>query len=223
MRHHSLPMTMTPEQLADYIRSNRVDTVNHVEKINLTDGEKAKLAMESSLASRAIVRLENLLKEFTTIIKKGTPWDMNVGEDGDHRPITFTIPPSKGLEKLKANRLFADDQIEKGYREEITPIYFIPYPEFDKMVAVDIEGNEWSNYSRYMSKDEIRQHGKPILSASQQLREGLAEAGITIEKVDGNTVHMTADPSKKKNKKKEKDLLSDDEDPTGGFDMDQPI
>lgn len=213
MRHHSLPMTMTPEQLADYIRSNRVDTVNHVEKINLTDGEKAKLAMESSLASRAIVRLENLLKEFSTIIKKGTPWDMNVGEDGDHRPITFTIPPSKGLEKLKANRLFADDQIEKGYREEITPIYFIPYPEYEKMVAVDIEGNEWSNYSRQMSKDEVRQHGKPILSAGQQFRESLAEDGMRITGVDDDgTVNIVAGEKPKK-KKGQKNLLDDDEQP----------
>jgi hypothetical protein len=212
MRHFSLPISMTPEQLADYIRSNRVDTVNHVEKINLTDGEKSKLAMESSLASRAIVRLENLLKEFTAIVKKGTPWDMNVGEDGDHRPITFTIPPSKGLEKLKANRLFADDQIEKGYREEITPIYFLPYPEYEKMIAVDIEGNEWTNYSRQMSKDEVRQHGKPILSAGQQLREGLAEAGMSISGVDedGTVNIMVGDKPKKKNKK---DLLSDDEQP----------
>lgn len=205
MRHHSLPISMTPEQLADYIRSNRVDTVNHLEKINLTDEEKAKLAMESSLASRAIVRLENLLKEFTTIIKKGTPWDMNVGEDGDHRPITFTIPPSKGLEKLKSNRLFADDQIEKGYREEVTPIYFIPYPEYEKMVAVDIEGNEWSNYSRPMSRDEVRQHGKPILSASQDIKEILEDQGIEIERVKGKEVKL-----KKTDKKK--DLLSDDDD-----------
>lgn len=213
MRHHSLPYTMTPEQLADYIRSNRVDTVNHVEKINLTDGEKAKLAMESSLASRAIVRLENLLKEFTTIIKKGTPWDMNVGEDGDHRPITFTIPPSKGLEKLKANRLFADDQIEKGYREEITPIYFLPYPEYEKMIAVDIEGNEWSNYSRQMSKDEVRQHGKPILSAGQQFRESLAEDGMHISGVDEDgTVNIVAGEKPKK-KRGQKNLLDDDEQP----------
>lgn len=213
MRHHSLPMTMTPEQLADYIRSNRVDTVNHVEKINLTDGEKAKLAMESSLASRAIVRLENLLKEFTTIIKKGTPWDMNVGEDGDHRPITFTIPPSKGLEKLKANRLFADDQIEKGYREEITPIYFIPYPEYEKMVAVDIEGNEWSNYSRQMSKDEVRQHGKPILSAGQQFRESLAEDGMHISGVDEDGAVNIVVGEKPKKKRGQKNLLDDDEQP----------
>jgi DNA-binding transcriptional ArsR family regulator len=213
MRHISLPITMTPEQLADYIRSNRVDTVNHVEKINLTEDEKAKLAMESSLASRAIVRLEALLKEFTNFIKKGTPWDMNVGEDGDHRPWTSTIPPTKGIDKLKANRLFADDQIEKGYREEITPIYFIPWPEHEKMVAVSIEGEEWSVYSRQMSRDEVRQHGKPILSAAQELREGLAESGIIIDRVDGNTVHMSVDEKKRK---KNRDLLADD-------DSDQPI
>lgn len=213
MRHHSLPMTMTPEQLADYIRSNRVDTFNHVEKIPLTEGEINNLAMESSLASRAITRLTNLKKEFEAMIKKGTPWDSNVGTDGDHRPITFTIPPTKGIEKLEANRSFADDQIEKGYREDITTIYLLPYPEFDKMIALDIEGNEWSNYSRHMSQDEIRQHGKPILSAGQQLREGLAESGMHISGVDEDgTVNIVAGEKPKK-KKGQKNLLDDDEQP----------
>ena len=124
MRHECVPQAMTPEQLADWIKSNKVDINNHIEKINLTEDEKAKLAMESSLASRQINKLEELEKYFKTFIKKGTPWDTNVGENGDHRPLTVTIPPTKGLEKLKANRLFADGQIEKGYREEITPVYF---------------------------------------------------------------------------------------------------
>lgn len=204
MRHHSLPATMTKEQLADYIKTNRVDTVNHVEKIQLTDPEKQKLAMESSLASRAIKRLEDLLKEFSTFVKKGTPWDTNVGEDGDHRPITLTIPPSKGIEKLKANREFADNQIEKGYREEITPVYFIPYPEYERMIAVDIEGNEWTVYSRAMSKDEVRQHGKPVLQASQSVKDALDEAGIEVDHVKGKTVSL-------RKKKQDINLMDDDQ------------
>lgn len=69
------------------------------------------------------------------------------------------------------------------------------------MIAVDIVGEQWSNYSRDMSRDEIRQHGKPILSAGQQLRESLAESGINIDRVEGNTVHMSVDESKRKKKK----------------------
>ena len=80
------------------------------------------------------------------------------------------------------------------------------------MIAVDIEGNEWTNYSRQMSKDEVRQHGKPILSAGQQLREGLAEAGMSISGVDddGTVNIVVGDKPKKKSKR---DLLSDDEQP----------
>lgn len=183
MRHECVPQAMTPEQLADWIKGNKVDINNHIEKINLTEDEKAKLAMESSLASRQINKLEELEKYFKTFIKKGTPWDTNVGENGDHRPLTVTIPPTKGLEKLKSNRLFADGQIEKGYREEITPVYFIPWPEYEKMIAVDIEGQEWSTYSRLMSRDEVRQHGKPVLQASQAVKDVLDEAGIEVEQV----------------------------------------
>jgi hypothetical protein len=161
-RHSSLPEFMTIESLADYIRSNKVDTINHVEKIPLTEEEINKLAMESSLASRAIDKLESVKKYFESFLKKGTPWDTNAE---DHRPLTVTIPPTKGTEKLKSNRKFADDQIAQGYREDVTSIYLLPWPEKERMVACDIEGREWTTYSRGMSGDEIKQHGKPILKA----------------------------------------------------------
>ncbi len=194
-RHESLPMAMTPEQLADYIRTNRIETKNHVEKILLTEEEKRDLAVKSSLASRAILRLETLAKEVSKLIKKGTPWNTDLGTNGDHVPVPITIPPTAGIDVLKANRQYADDQIEKGYREDITPIYFVPWPEYEKIVAVDIEGNEWSNYSRKMTTQEVKQHGKPILSASTELRDVLEDQGIEIDRVEGKTVHL-----KKKNK-----------------------
>lgn len=177
MRHSSLPEFMTIEQLADYIRSNKVDTVNHVEKIPLTEEEIQTLAMESSLASRAIDRLETVKKYFESFLKKGTPWDSNTE---DHRPITVTIPATKGVEKLKANRKYADDQIAQGYREDITSVYLLPWPEKERMVAVDINGVEWTTYSRGMSGDEVKQHGRPILkgasgSRQQPLSEGERE------------------------------------------------
>jgi hypothetical protein len=203
MRHESLPFSMTPEQLADYIRSNRIDSVNHVEKFPLSENEKKELALKSSNAGQAILRLESQQKYVTKLIKKGTPWDTNRGEDGDHRPIDITIPPTAGLDVLKSNRQYADEQIEKGYREEVTCIYFLPWPEYEKMIGLDIEGTEWSKYSRQMTKEEIRQHGKPILRAAEELVQGLDDAGIEIEKVDGNQVHLK--------KKKKRDLLDDEQ------------
>lgn len=226
MRHISLPQTMTPEQLADYIRSNRVDTINHVEKIALTDDDKAKLAMDSSLASRALMKLEKMQKEIMFYINKGTPFDQSLGDDGDHKPLTITIPPTKGVEKLKANRLYADEQLEKGFREDVTAIYLIPWPEYEKMVAVCIEGNEWSKYSRPMKDYEIAQHGKPILKESTILMEAMEEQGLRIERVDGKKAIIAVDETKKDKKKNKRNLLDDEPSETreaGEVDPDQPI
>jgi hypothetical protein len=151
---------MTPEQLADYIRTNRIDTQNHVEKIPLTTEEITDLEHQSSLASRAIDVLTNTKKTFEFFLKKGTDFD-NV--TGQHKPQVVTIPPSKGIEKLQLNREYADKQIVQGYREEVTTLYLLPWPEMEKMIMVDISGEEWTTYSRGMSGDEIKQHGKPIL------------------------------------------------------------
>lgn len=173
MRHHSLPSTMSPEQLADYIRTNRVDTYNHVEKIPLTEEEIQQLEHDSSLASRAIDKLTETKKKFEYFLKKGTDWDNATSQ---HKPQVITIPPSKGIEKLQANREFADKQIVQGYREEVTSLYLLPYPEAEEMIMVDIEGQKWSQYSRPMSPDEIKQHGRPILKAtSGQMRMGKDE------------------------------------------------
>ena len=222
MRHESLPMTMTPEQLADYIRSNRIETKNHIEKIMLTEEEKRDLAVKSSLASRQIVKLENLKKDFTKLITKGTPWNNSLGDGGDNIPVPITIPPTKGLDALKSNRLFHDEQIEKGYREDVTAVYLLPWPEYEKIVAVDIEGNEWSKYSRPMTKSEIAQHGKPILSASTEIKDVLAEQGIEIERVDGKEVKLTQNKEKKGNRKRNL-LAEDDGDGREDMDSEQPI
>lgn len=204
MRHDACPSTMTIENLADWITSNKVDVINHVEKFPLTADEINEFQRSSSLASRAIDKLKDTVKYFTETVKNGTPWDPATE---NNRPVSVTIPPTQGVKVLEANRKFADRQLENGYREEVTSIYLIPWPEMEKMVAMDITGEEWSKYSRQMTKDEVRQHGRPILSAAQELRENLAEAGIEITKVEGNTVHMTASDKKKR----KRDLLDDDQ------------
>lgn len=202
MRHDICPLTMTPEQLADWIRSNKVDQVNHSEKIPLTEEEINTFQRDSSLASRSIDKLKQTLKYFTALIKKGTPWD-SITEH--HKPISVTIPPSKGLEKLQANREFADMQLEQGYREDVTSLYFIPWPEYEKMIAMTIEGEEWSSYSRRMTEDEVKQHGKPILRASADMLDVLEANDIEIEKIDGRKNEVTL---KKKSKNKEDEDLT---------------
>lgn len=165
-RHECTPSTMTISNLADWIRSNKVDVINHTEKIKLTEEEETELQKQSSLASRAIDKLKGTLDYIKELINNGTPWD---SATNNHRPVSVTIPPTQGVKILEKNRKFADDQLEKGYKEEITPIYMIPWPEHEKMVAMDIMGEEWSKYSRAMSPDEVSQHGKPILRASRNM------------------------------------------------------
>jgi hypothetical protein len=162
MRHYSLPMTMTVEQLADYILTNRKDTQNHVEKIPLTPEEIQQLEHDSSVASRAILVLKQTKADFEYFLKKGTHFDNATGQ---YKPQNVTIPPTKGTEKLEANRDHAEKQILHGYREDVTALYLLPHPEAERMIMVDIEGNEWPDYSRPMSSDEVKQYGKPLLRA----------------------------------------------------------
>jgi hypothetical protein len=195
MIHHSLPQAKTPENLADWIKLNKVDSFNHTEEIPLSNNEIADYEHQSSLASRALDKLQDLLDMIKETIKKGTPY--NIGKE-DYDPVSFTVPPTKGSDGIKSNREFADKQIEKGYREEVTTIYMIPNPEDGQIVAVDIVGEEWKKYSRLMTADEKNQY-KPLLSAAKNFRDDLAKSGMTITNVDHetNTVHIEVDDSKK--------------------------
>lgn len=212
-RHDVCPSTMTVENLADWIQANKVETSNHVEKFPLDQDEINQFQKDATLATIQINKLKDVLKYFSDTIKNGTPWDSMVN---DNKPLGVTIPPTKGLKVLEANRNFACLQLEKGYREEVTLIYFLPWPEFEKMVALDIEGTEWTKYSRKMTSDEIRQHGKPILSASVEMTAVLEKSGLEIEKVDGKTATL-------RKKKKKPDLLDDAEDRVKAFKDDSNI
>lgn len=225
-RHDLCPSTMTVNSLADWIRSNKADVFNHIEKVPLTEEEIKEFEKSSSLASRAIDRLKDTLKYITETMKNGTPFDTNVM---DHRPVTVTIPPTKGLKALEAGRKFADRQLENGYKDDITTLYLMPWPEFRKMVAIDIEGNEWSKYSRDMSEDEYRQHGRPVLEATAEVKELLAQNGLNITEAKGNrarvekvkTKEQKAEepdekgepaPYKDKESRPHLDLMNDDDD-----------
>lgn len=205
MRHDVCPATMTPENLADWIRTNKIEVFNHTEKHPLNEEEIAAFERQSSMATRQIAKLDSLVDYFQGLIKNGTPFDTGLN---DHKPVSVTIPPTKGKKVMEANRDYATDQLEKGVREDITPIYMMPWAEFDRIVAIDIEGKEWSKYSRPMTDDEKRQHGKPILRASVSIQEALDKSGIEIESVSGKEVKLT---KKKRNKPEPEGLLGDGE------------
>lgn len=159
MKHPCLPSTMTPENLASWIKDNADEVIDHIEKTPLEEEQTHELQSQSSLASRAMDRLEAIKKEFNDVIKEGTP-DIEM-------PYDITIPPTKGMKILKANRAFADRQLENGMKETPVQLYKIPYPEESLMVAVDIEGNEWPDFTKEMTNAEVNKH-KPMLKRDKK-------------------------------------------------------
>lgn len=175
--HRSLPQTMTPENLADWITKNQKQVINHVTKTPLTPKEIAEYEHKSSAASRALDRLKEVEDSFKHYLKKGTPPDPNDSEK--HQPIDITIPPTKGQDALKANRQFADDILEKGYTEDITDVYIIPYPEEQFMVAVTIKGFECPDYTKPMSDAERQLYGKLFIKEGEEMRK-LDDADLDV-------------------------------------------
>lgn len=162
MKHPCIPVTLTVENRAQWIKDNAIETIEHIEKTELDEEQIIELQAKSSLASRGLDRLEEVKKEFLDYLKEGTP-----AMDGDYQPIAITIPPTKGTKALKANRAFADKQLENGFKEENVTIYIIPFPEDSLMVALDIEGNEWPQFTKDMTMDQINQH-KPMLKRDKK-------------------------------------------------------
>jgi hypothetical protein len=160
--HPNLPQTKTPESLADWIRENEIKDEHkaHTEEVPLDEDEIAEHEHKSALASRAIIALEDLKKAFTTCLRDGT----DVKETKDDGTVvydirTFTVPPTKGLKALKANVEFHSEILENGFTTTITQIHMIPAPEIKKVIAVTIEGKEWPDYTREMTKEEEEEYG----------------------------------------------------------------
>lgn len=167
MIHIYLPQTLTPENLALWIKKNSIEAKSHVEEIELTAEEIAEFEHRSSAANRALDKLENQLKSIQEIFKKGT-----------QEPIDLKIYPTKGIEVLKANRKFADDQIEKGIREEVTMLYAIPVPEQKRIVYVTIEGEEFEQYGSDMTKDQLIAY-TTLFSEDEQAATGNSVKRVT--------------------------------------------
>lgn len=171
--HPCLPQTMTPENLSEWIVKNAHENIPHETLIPLTDEEVAELEHKSSLASRKIDELKEVEKLFKEILKKGTPVeDISVDEDPSYEPkhvsVPITIPPTKGLDALNANRQYADSKLRDGHNKEITTYYRIPFIESNMMIGVDIEGNEAEEYSRKMTDFEKQKYALPILQQEEE-------------------------------------------------------
>lgn len=172
--HRSVPQGKTPEALAAWIKDNAIETKTHISRIELDDDVIRELESKSSKASRAIDRLEKVKEEFMEYLNKGTPTEApeSALDEPKRLPKDITIPPTKGLKELRANREYADTQLENGYKEEAIEVYMIPYPEESLIVGVTIEGEEFETgeYTREMSIDEINKH-KPLIRGEKPKKE----------------------------------------------------
>ena len=174
-RHRCCPETYTAEQLGVWIEENQKSVRTHVDKIPLTPEEVHELEKASSLASRSMDRLNDIVVEFKDIIKKGTKYD---GEK--FLPYDITIVPTKGMDALKANRSHADGILEKGYNEEETKLYIIPFPDEKTMVAVDIEGQEWPDYTKSMTEAEEQLYGKLFYKDKEGVMQQMDVADMKV-------------------------------------------
>lgn len=181
-RHRCLPQTITTEQLGKWITEHQKKVIVHTTKIPLTPKEVSELEHKSAAASGAIYALAEVETRFKDFIKNGTPFDGT-----QHQPQDVTIPPTKGKKELEANRLHANSVLKKGYNEDNTDIYIIPFPDEETMVAVDITGNEWVDYTKPMTKDENGLYGKLFVKG-----EDGAMRKLNLDEVDVNKHTGTA-------------------------------
>lgn len=163
MLHLCLPQAMTAESLAVWIETNQIEKKTHEERFDLTEKEIAAFEHASSVASRAIDKIEGQLAYIKGLLK-----------DGITETVPIKIEPTPGLKILNANREYADQQIELGYRTETTDVYGIPYPETKKIVFVDIEGNHYEQHDYRMNPHQIEKYGQPLFEQKKGAKRGMS-------------------------------------------------
>lgn len=157
--HLALPQKqMTKEQLAQWLTENRIEEKCHEEHVDYTDAEIAEFEHQSSLASRAIDRLTIIAESFKKALNEGTV-----------EPQNFTVPETKGLKVLKANREYADGQIERGYQIVPTQLYGLPCTANGKICFFDIMGEHWEQYDYKMNPFQEEKYGSPLFKEEEPL------------------------------------------------------
>jgi hypothetical protein len=163
--HAALPQTMTVESLAQWITENRKDTIVAKATKIITDEERSEYEHISSDCSQKLDELEEIKKEFTDKLTNGT-YDPEVDDENGK---IITIPATVGTKKLTEERKRVDKLLRDGHTVEKTTLYMIPWPEEKRMIAFDVEGQEWEEFSRVMREDEINQYRTLFESAPVQI------------------------------------------------------
>lgn len=202
--HPALPQTKTKNDLGVWIKEHSEEARQHEEKVQYTEEELAEWKHKSAIASIEIEKLDALKKQFTNTLKKGT--FCSDPQNGIYEPAHITIPGTKGLEILEANRSHASLQITNGYHTEITQLYGIPYAPSKKICFFDVEGNHWEQYDFLMNPYQMEKFGSPLFNTDITVSSG----GKTVTMSGEEFLERTEKASKKK--KEDKDDLPFDVD-----------
>lgn len=148
---------MTPERLGVWIAENSHESRVHTEEVPLTEEQKIDFAQKITRSTAAIYELQDIKAEFENTLKSGTLF-----QDGNHTPMSYTIPPTKGLKALEANRQYYNRVLKQGFLENKTDLFGIAWVEGKRVVFVDGAGKYY--YDEAMKEDKSKE-----LNAEAQL------------------------------------------------------
>ena len=146
MPSEHLPQTMTPENLANWIKENSLTELMHHDVHDYTEEEIEKFEHNATTYGISIKKLEQQKKDINNLIKKGTG------------KIDITLEETEGIDSLKKKRDALLDNVDRGFREDVTTLYQIPVPEEEQMMFFDIEGNLFEEHTKDMTSKEKEQY-----------------------------------------------------------------
>lgn len=152
--HPALPTSLTIENLAAWLTETRIDTQKAKVTTVISREERSEYEHISSECSQKMDILNEIKEKFNDHLNNGT-YDPEVDEENG---AVHTIPATVGIKKLKAERERVDKICRDGHTIEETILYMIPWPEEKRIIAFDILGQEFEDYSRDMREDEITKY-----------------------------------------------------------------
>jgi hypothetical protein len=144
--HPSLPKTLTPELLADWLKAHAKEEFSDEQKHYYSPEELSEFKDNAVKAGIEINKLGALKGLVDGLIGKGCE---------EHQ--YFEIPVTPGIDALKKTRHRNETCVETGYELNKVRIFGIPNQETKNMDYFDIEGNEITDRCRPLSTKEIRE------------------------------------------------------------------
>lgn len=145
--HPSLPKSLTPELLANWLTQNAKEKFREEKKYYYTEDELHEF---KDSAVRAGIELNNLATLKSKVNK--------LLDNGCSEYIQVDVLQTKGIKLLKDDRENNEKEVEKGYRVDVIEIYGIPNQDTSNMDFFDIEGNEVTERCRPLSAKETRDY-----------------------------------------------------------------